>query len=244
MPLVLKNCGIYFDGYDFSSDHNQINLSGSRDVLESTTFGSNSKTKALGLKDTKLTGSGFTRLDSLGGTEQTFYNEVETDFVQTLTTILPQTRTAGDVAYFFQSWKSKYTSLGKVGEIYPFSIDADGHGDMANGTILINGAVTTTGGGTAYNLGSVSATQFIYAGIHIYGLSGTNTPTITVKIQSDDNSGFTSPIDIITFTAATAIGSQWAIPVTGPSSDTYWRVYYTISGTNPSFNLLAEMAIM
>ena len=55
--------------------------------------------------------------------------------------------------------------------------------------------------------------------------------SMTLKIQSDDNSGMSSPTDRITsFTAATGTGYQWG-SVAGAITDDYWRCVYTITGT-------------
>ena len=73
-------------------------------------------------------------------------------------------------------------------------------------------------------------------------MSGTSTPTVTFKLQSDDNASFTSPTDRITFTDITAIGSDFQ-SVAGAITDDYWRLNYTISGTNPSFGIHATIGI-
>jgi len=61
-------------------------------------------------------------------------------------------------------------------------------------------------------------------------------------LQSDDNSDFTSATDRATFTALTAIGSEIK-SVAGAVTDQYWRLNYTISGTNPSFSIHATIGI-
>ena len=62
------------------------------------------------------------------------------------------------------------------------------------------------------------------------------------QLQSDDNSSFTSPTDRITFTGITAIGADFQ-SVAGAITDTHWRLNYTVSGTNPSFNIHATVGI-
>ena len=73
-------------------------------------------------------------------------------------------------------------------------------------------------------------------------VSGTN-PTLDVKLQSDVD-GFGSPADQITFSQAIAIGSQWGTPASGAVTDTYYRLNYTIGGTDtPTFSFIVVMAI-
>lgn len=238
--LVLKNCGIYLGRFNLSGDMNQISLNASRDVLDQTCFGNASKNKAMGLKDVKITGAGFSDFSDDDNDE--FLNG-QLSAVQTLMSILPQSSSAGDVAYFLQTHLAEYAHGAKVGDLYAFNISAEGHDELVNGSILVNGAKTATGSGTAYELGAVQATEYLYGGLHVLAVSGSDTPTITVKIQSDDAENFASPTDKITFTDATAVGSQWATPVAGAIADTWWRVNYTITGTNPSFTILVVMGI-
>jgi len=62
-------------------------------------------------------------------------------------------------------------------------------------------------------------------------------------VQSDDAQAFLSPTDRITFAQATAIGAQWATPVSGAITDDWWRLSYTIGGTNPSFMVIVVVGI-
>jgi hypothetical protein len=95
-------------------------------------------------------------------------------------------------------------------------------------------ARTTTGTGTGIQLGAVTAAQRMYCNLHVLSISGTGTPTITVKLQSSVDNTFASPTDRIVFTAATALGGQ-ASSALGAITDQWWRAQWTISGTNPSF---------
>ena len=89
-----------------------------------------------------------------------------------------------------------------------------------------------------------TAGQYLYGILHCTAVSGTNTPTITVKIQSDSTDAFSSASDRITFTAKTAIGSQWATKVSADTiTDNYWRASWTVSGTNPSLTVHCIAAI-
>jgi hypothetical protein len=239
---ILKNCGIFSDGYDFSGDHNEINLDLSKEILDKTTFSATrkSKEKTLGLAEAKANGMGFVNL-AAAGSDKIFFDQLS--LVQKLTSIMPKTQSAGDIVYFMQALRSTYKPGMKVGQLMSFSYDLESYGDIVNGTVLLNSTVSSSGNGTAYNLGQVSASQKLYAGIHVLSVSGTGTPTITGKIQSDNLEGFGSPTDRITFAAKTAIGSEWATPVSGAITDGWWRFNYTISGTNPSFLVLVVMGI-
>ena len=113
---------------------------------------------------------------------------------------------------------------------------------MVQGKIEIDGALTTTGNSTGVQLGAVGSTEKIYVAIHCYAVSGTSTPTVTFKLQSDDNASFTSPTDVITFSDITAIGADYQ-SAAGAITDDYFRLNYTISGTSPSFSIHATIGI-
>ena len=133
--------------------------------------------------------------------------------------------------------------FGTVGEIAPFSISKSQSSDIVvQGKVEIDGDLTASGNSTGVQLGAVGATEKCYVAIHCYAVSGTSTPTVTFKLQSDDNASFTSPTDRITFTDITAIGSDFQ-SVAGAITDDYWRLNYTISGTSPSFSIHATIGI-
>lgn len=96
-------------------------------------------------------------------------------------------------------------------------------------------ASRTTSGltGTAVAMTGPTASQKVYGLLCVTAAAGTN---LAVKIQSDDNSGFTSPTDRITFSTVSATGWQWGTPVAGDlSTETYWRVVATIASSTFSF---------
>ncbi|MEU4150833.1 hypothetical protein [Streptomyces sp. NPDC026659] len=65
-------------------------------------------------------------------------------------------------------------------------------------------------------------------------MSGT-TPTLDVVIESDNGSGFPSPITQLTFTQANAISGQILRTDGTAITDDWYRVKWTIGGTTPSF---------
>ena len=139
----------------------------------------------------------------------------------------------GSVTYFGRTLATNYQILGgTVGELAMSSLAAStSTGPLIRGRRIhpTNVARSSTGNGTGYELGALSASQSLYAALHV--LDRTGTASMTLTIQSDDNAGFSSPTTrISTFTAATARGYQWG-SVAGAVADTYWRCVYTITGT-------------
>lgn len=157
--------------------------------------------------------------------------------VDTPTTICTQSA-VGSIAYFFPSVPATYNVDGPAAELLRFQITAPiSSGRAVRGHVLhtADAATEATGNDTGVQIGAVGATQRLYAALHVFSLSGT-TPTVDVKIQSDDNSGFTSATDRITFTQVSGSGSTGSqiTSVAGAITDDYFRVVATLGGTSPS----------
>ena len=74
--------------------------------------------------------------------------------------------------------------------------------------------------------------------------SGTNTPTLTVTIDSDSAENFgASPETQLTFVAKTAVGSGWQVAGPAAITDDWWRAEWTISGDTPSFVFVVSFGI-
>lgn len=148
------------------------------------------------------------------------------------TTLLPAGTTSGSVAYLLSSLPLGYTPHNAtIGETAMASLSGSGSGGAARGLLMhAVTARTTSGTGTAYQLGAVSASQRIYGALHVTASSGT--PSVVVKLQSSATEGG-SYTDRVTFTAATGVGEQWASTL-GAITDTWWRATWTVSGSSPS----------
>jgi|TARA_R110000787_G_scaffold65913_3_gene148321 hypothetical protein len=240
MAIFVFNDGkAFIGGYDLSSHTTAINLEITAEELDATVInGGGYKTKIGGTKDSTFSLDGFfsagaNQPDALLGTS--IGNEL-------IVTAVPDAG-IGNTAYFMKSTLFSYSIFGTVGELTPFSISKSISSDIVvRGTIALDTGLTASGNSAAYQLGAVASGDSCYAAVHCYGVSGTSTPTITFKLQSDDNSGFSSPTDRATFTALTAIGSEIK-SVAGAVTDQYWRLNYTVSGTNPAFSIHATIGI-
>jgi len=154
----------------------------------------------------------------------------------------------GSRAYLMRGIVLNYTPVdGEAGALAMTRISGrNSTGGVVRGRLIHPGSATRTSSstGTAQQLGAVVAGKSMYAALHVLTSTGT-TPSLTVKVQSDDNSGFTSATDRITFTAETDATThyQWG-SVAGAITDDYWRVSYTISGTDPSFSFAVTAGIL
>jgi hypothetical protein len=152
----------------------------------------------------------------------------------------------GSDAYLLKSIPLSYTPItGAVGELAMGSISGSSStGPVVRGLLIhpSNVARTSSGTGTGRQLGAVAADKAVYAAIHVIAASGTS-PTLDVIVQSDDNSGFTSPTTRLTFTQATGKTSQ-LLSLAGAVTDDYWRVSYTIGGSTPSFTFAVTVGVL
>lgn len=157
--------------------------------------------------------------------------------------LLPAGSTYGSVAHAMEAVSLAYTPLrAEHGQLAMGVLGGNGSGVAVRGACLHPPATarTSSASGTAIQVGAVSATQRMYGALHVTAASGT-TPSLTVKIQSSATEGG-SYTDRITFTAATDVTYQWS-NVAGAVTDTWWRVTWTISGTDPSFEFAVVAGI-
>lgn len=241
---ILSDIGLYVGRYNLSCDAASLTLRLTADVLDDTGLCDVARRRMGGLLDFAFQAEGFWNDEA----DAPLFNAIALD--STPVSIAPAGRTVGSPAYLMRCNLADYSPVGGgVGEMARFSAGGQGTGiACAKGEVLLNATVGATGNGTARQLGALAAGQSLYATMHVIAATGT-TPAITVKIQSDDASGFSTPTDRITFTATS--GTWAATPanfdqfgsVAGAVTDTWWRVQYTITGTTPSFGLVVAAGI-
>lgn len=153
--------------------------------------------------------------------------------------IIPSAAAVGDLAYTAQALYIGVSQFGAVGEVGPLEADIVTSGPVVRGAVLHYTTQTSTGTAAGVQLGAVTAGQSLYVALHHLTRSA---GTLTVKVQSDDNSGFTSATDRITFTGSAAGGTyQWS-SVAGAITDDYWRAQFTITSGTHLFAVVAGIA--
>jgi hypothetical protein len=240
---VLRDCKLIVGKYDFSSKMNALALNYGAEALDDTTFASGgTKSNTGGLKTVTFQHEGLFDTGT-GSVDEVFYGNI--GLADQPVAISPEAGAEGELAYFFKSLQTKYSPSGKIGQLLAFSVGGEAqHSPLVRGIVGQNATRTATGVGTAYQLGAVSATQKLYAALHVLAKSGTATPSLVVKVQSASDQAFTEPNDRITFAAQTDANAVWATPVAGAITDTWWRVTWAITGTNPSFQFIVPVGIL
>jgi hypothetical protein len=141
---------------------------------------------------------------------------------------------AGDSATLMRGRLANMKMLtGPVGEVADFSMGLVSDTAPVDGYLAATLASRTTSGltGTAVQVGAVSASQRLYAALHVTAAAGTN---LAVKIQSAPLANFASPTDRITFSTVSAVGWQHS-SVAGAITDTWWRALVTIASVTFTF---------
>lgn len=154
------------------------------------------------------------------------------------------TVTAGDACWFGRGLIGDLNPLGgMVGEVATFDI-----GNFAYDTAIVQGKVaaasnsqTADGNGTAVTLTGPTASQKLYAALHVFAYSGFT--SVVFKIQSDDSGAFSSATDRITFTTVTGRTSEFASVAGNFSTETHHRITWDVTGTG-SVTFAAEFGVI
>ena len=149
----------------------------------------------------------------------------------------------GTQCSFMSSRLAAYKMLtGPVGDVADFDMAFVSDAAEVEGWVSAPLASRTTSGLTTTGqliTGGVPDGKRMYAALHVTAAAGTN---LAVKIQSDDNSGFTTPTDRITFSTVSATGWQFG-SVAGPlTGETYWRTIVTIASSTFTFATVLGVA--
>lgn len=239
--LLLTNAKVFYGGRDLSGILNQLALANEVDLQDATVFGDTYKRRLAGLYSPSMNLNGY--WESASGTDS-----ADSDLFGTfgagpkLVSASPEGAVKGDVAYSMNVEQASYNPGASLGEIFAFSLAVQGSGELLRGTVMEFGTFSATANGTARQLGAVSSTQKVYSALHVLSASGT-LPTLTVTVESDTASAFTSPVTRMTHTQFTAVGAELK-SINGPVTDDWWRLVVTIGGTTPAFKLAGFIAVV
>lgn len=241
-PFVLTNARLFAGGADLTGMNNKLELPAEVEDKDVTTYGSGGYKEVLGaLKMADLTAEGFWEA---GDPSKVDDNQWALQGTVDAWSAGPNGAAVGDLVYLTKALQASYQLGGTVGDVAPWSAKAKTSWPIARGRIAHPPGTprTSTGTGTAQQLGAVASGRSLYAALHVLSVSGTATPTITVQIESDNGAGFGSPATALSLTAATAVGGQIA-RAAGPITDDWFRPKWTISGTTPSFLFVVAFGI-
>lgn len=213
-------------GYDFTTDLQGLKLDLSVDAKDDTRFGYTGRARAATLEDVATQLKGFWEAGAGKVDTEVWSTRASSTARQPVSHSVSGAE--GDVAYFYQGAKFNYSVGTEIGELLPFTLGIQGvrgNGSLSVGAVRgrvakAKGSVAATGAiGTGQQLGAVAAGSYLYAALHVFAV-GT---TITVIVESDDNSGFTSPTTRATLGPVTTVSGVWATRVAGAITDDWFR---------------------
>lgn len=245
MKMVLLDARIFAGGADLSGSGNKIELSDEAEFKTTTNWRSGGAREGqAGLAECQIQYGGQWEAGNASYPDDAAWAQRRTKEPWSVAPEGDSDLAPGNLMYLTRAITLQRSFWGGVGEVAEASAMAAGDRPLVRGLSAHASGVprTATGTGTALELGAVTAGRYLYANLHVLSVSGTSTPTITVSVQSDDNSGFSSATTRGSFAAKTAVGGE-QIRIAGPFTDTWWRLSWTISGSTPSFLFLASMGI-
>lgn len=240
---VLTNVRAFVVGVDLTSNSNKIELSSEVESKETTNYNSEGYKEFVGgLASAEISGEG--QWEAADETKVDDATWAQLGGVGPWSISANNAAAVGGLAYFTQALRCDYKLLGEVGDVAPWTSTAKSAWPLVRGQFAHPPGTprTASGAGTGLELGTVAANKRLYAAVHVLSVAGT-TPSITARVESDDNSGFTSATTRLTFTATGAVGGQILRTDGTAITDTWWRVAWTISGTTPSFLFAAALGI-
>ncbi len=228
---------IWLAQFNLSGYSNQVDVSYEAEALDGTVFGSETRLNYSGLKSWSMNASGFWEAGVTPGTtiDPNVFNMIGAAAIPL--TVAPKS-TEGTTAFLMKAIQPSFNFFGQLGELTPFSLSCSPSNYGTRGFVSI--AATSraaSANGSNSELGALSSTQRLAATLHVSAFTGTS---LDVVIESDDNSGFTTPTTRLTFTQATGLTSEWK-DAAGPITDTYFRAKCTFVGT--SFTALVAVGI-
>lgn len=246
---ILINSRVFAGAADLTGQSNKIDVDAAREKKNVTPFGTDGWTKLTGgLAQATIKAEGFWEAGATGLVDDDTFAGLAANAPWSIYPAIGETAAAsagyGSTCYFTDGIRSTYKFGEAVGEPNKWTGEVSSQWPLVRGVSIHppGTARTATANGTGVQHLAVTSGQYVYGALHVLSISGTSTPTITVKVQSDSDNTWASPTDRITFAAKTAVGGE-ILRTAGAITDTWWRVAFTISGSSPSFLFITSLGI-
>lgn len=223
--------------YDMTPFFKGANFAADVDTAETSVFRTTWKQYVVGQASAKADLDGF-------------YDQTQTPIIQGLkltstpfpATIGPAGLKNGDRARLLFVDSTNITESSPIGDavLMNWSLQSEAEAFFGYSLRDMTAAQTTTGTGTGVDTGAAVTAASWCAHFHLFAISGTGGPTVTLKVQdSADNVSF-ADITGVTSGSLNAVG---ALRVTGTGNvRRYLRVSATITGTTPSVTYAVAFA--
>lgn len=227
-----KDARVFFGGYDLTSFLSEATSSASADLAEASPFGSTYKSFVGGKLDAQLSASGFFD-GAAAAVDAVLAAALDSSFREM--THLPAGGARGARGRSMTGVQTTYEVTTPADGVAAVSMEAQSNVGVE--PVFVThplGAETASGNDPTGVDGGAQSTGGWAAYLHVTGVAGTATPTLTAKVQdSADNSVF-ADVAGGAFAARTAIGSERIASAAGATLRRHVRTAWTISGTSPS----------
>lgn len=239
--MGLFQARFYMDKYHLSGKLYRASLPVTVNALANTVFTDDTDISLAGLIQARMELGGYFQAGS-GLIDECVSGKLAV--ADTLVTLCPNDASVGDRCYAMRGVEGEVTNGGAVGEQHDLSFSlscSSATGGLLFGNVMVNETHSANDAADALELGAVGEGEYLYAGLHIPSVTAGD--SITLKIESSPTYDPWEPTDRLLFDEASAAGAQFGTPVAGPITDTFWRAIWTVTGTDPSFDIFAWMAI-
>lgn len=227
---IVSQRKFWLNEFRMSAQQSSQELNIAYDELENTTTEDTIHTAVPGIPAFDFQAEGFNSYGA-GEVEAVVYPYVDAN-TQVVCTLSVDAGAAGETAYLWTGYVYAYEQPFNVPELSGYTIGIKPDAKVVRATIVrAEGAATVSGSGTAYQVGSVSASQSVYAHVHCTAFTGTS---LDINVESDDASGFVSPVTRASFTQLTGVGKERK-SAAGAITDDWWRIDWTFVGTSATF---------
>lgn len=241
--FILTNAKVYAHLYDVSGYLNQGEIQKASDIHDVTPFGATEHRSAPGLQGGNWSLQGFTEFGTTPPKIEKIMNTLQGQQDIPLT-VVPEGNTVANISLFLPSAFHGYDFGGPHGNHNTFTWNGGTSKWQPISGFLDEPGTTArvaTGQTTGQDLGAVSASQFLYAAVHVFA-GGTGTADIIV--ESDSSGAFSSPVTAITFPQFSAVnGGSGIMRAAGTfAGDTFFRFKYTLAAS-PSVTFVASFGV-
>jgi len=235
----------------YAASANEIDVGTEVEALEANTFGlAPYKGFVAGLVTVSFTVTGFQDYSTLLPDSSAERLRAQLGAIVPVS-VAPQGDTDGNVAQFTVGLIAGLARIkSPVGQIPGMELNIQPRGvPLVEGFLSSNATTARTASynGANAQLGAVSATQEVYANVHVLDATGSGgTPSITPRIESDNAGGFGTPTTIVTGSAMTpsvGTGASQTLSANGPFTDDFFRLAFLISGTTPSLKIFGVLGV-
>lgn len=231
---------VLLDEFNLHQFARTFTISPTIDIHDASVLGTTSRIKVAGIKhatasselfvdDTALTGSYVVLKGKYGAA------------TPGIITFAPQGFALGNRTLLMYAEETTFAISAIVDDLEKITFNAEASEDAVDPGVSLHAYAAETTSTNSASVDNAAATTNGGVGvIHATAISGSGSPTLTVKIQHSTNDS--TWVDLVTFTALTAVGKQRVEVATGTTVNRYLRAISTISGSSPSFTYHVSFA--